>query len=286
MPVWSERRHAATVVAREAARAAAAAMAGDRGERRRQRRRLGGGRLRRAAGRPRRLTVALDAGRGGQAVARVTVRDAGAPPPTDRRRRRVAWSTTYAVRIDDYRSRVIIGQPGAQRDRTRLDDGAGARAVCRRVDARRAVGRLLARAVGAALARGNGRRVGDGWRQRARRVGAAPGRARARSRAAPGRLRRPSSVASTTRDLVDAAPTSLPATTSVEVTLEGERRRGTARACSACTSRFPCRCTRPPRPAASPDRTVVPSEPGSGLDGTRGGGSLTRTASHEGARTP
>jgi hypothetical protein len=104
IPVWSERRHAATVIARESARAAAASWPsstdGD----------VEGVVASVAAdyGVPEdevQVSIAGSSSRGGQAVARVTVvmpalhlpfiGDAGA----------WHWTTIYSVRIDDYRSR-------------------------------------------------------------------------------------------------------------------------------------------------------------------------------------
>jgi len=104
IPVWSERRHAATVVAREAARIAAAgwpagaggdvdavvdSVAADYGVPRAD------------------LAVSVDVGptRGGQAAAHVTVLMPALHLPLIGDAGAWHWSTTYAVRIDDYRSR-------------------------------------------------------------------------------------------------------------------------------------------------------------------------------------
>lgn len=104
VPVWSERRHAATVIAREAARAAAlgwpsppggevdaviASVAADYGVP-----------ISDVA-----ASVALDATRAGQAVARVTIVMPALHLPLIGDAGAWHWSTSYALRIDDYRSR-------------------------------------------------------------------------------------------------------------------------------------------------------------------------------------
>ena len=104
VPVWSERRHTATVVAREAARAAAAgwpspagsdvdsvvaSVAADYGVSRAD---LA-------------VSVDVDSARGGQAAAHVTVVMPALHLPLIGDAGAWHWSTTYAVRIDDYRSR-------------------------------------------------------------------------------------------------------------------------------------------------------------------------------------
>ncbi len=102
IPVWSERRNAATVLAREVARAAAAhwpsdtavddvidAVADDYGV-------------------PRSdlsVSVHTDSARGGQADAHVTVVMPALHLPLIGDEGAWRWSTNYAVRIDDYRSR-------------------------------------------------------------------------------------------------------------------------------------------------------------------------------------
>ena len=49
--------------------------------------------------------VALDANRGGQAIARVTIKMPALHLPLIGDAGAWSWTTTYAVRIDDYRSR-------------------------------------------------------------------------------------------------------------------------------------------------------------------------------------
>jgi hypothetical protein len=104
IPVWSERRHAATVVARETARTAAAGWPA-----------TDGGAVDRVVasvaddyGVPEgdlAVGVAVDDNRGGQAVARVTVVMPALHLPLIGDAGAWSWTTTYAVRIDDYRSR-------------------------------------------------------------------------------------------------------------------------------------------------------------------------------------
>jgi hypothetical protein len=104
IPVWSEQRHAATVIAREAARVAAAGWpapagadvdaviaseAADYG--------VPSGDVS--------ATVTVDHARAGQAVARVTVLMPALHLPLIGDAGAWHWSTSYSVRIDDYRSR-------------------------------------------------------------------------------------------------------------------------------------------------------------------------------------
>ena len=104
VPVWSERRHAATVIAREAARAEAAAwpstadgdvdavvasVAADYGVPRDELQ----------------TVVAVSGSRGGQAVARVTILMPALHLPLMGDAGAWHWTTTYTMRIDDYRSR-------------------------------------------------------------------------------------------------------------------------------------------------------------------------------------
>ncbi len=104
VPVWSERRHAATVIAREAARAAAARWPVTDGS-------VVEGVVESVArdyGVPRQevsAAVQVDAGRGGQAVARVAIVMPALHLPVIGDAGAWSWTTTYAVRIDDYRSR-------------------------------------------------------------------------------------------------------------------------------------------------------------------------------------
>jgi hypothetical protein len=104
IPVWSERRHAATVIAREAARAAAAgwpapaggdvgavvdSVAADYG----------------VPATDVAASVTVGDGRAEQAVARVTVVMPALRLPLIGDAGEWHWTTSYSVRIDDYRSR-------------------------------------------------------------------------------------------------------------------------------------------------------------------------------------
>ncbi len=104
LPVWSEREHAAAVAAREAARYAAQAWPND----------VDAGAVvtaQRAVTRygvpaaDLQVVMATDVGRGGQVRATVTIVMPALVVPGFGAHGGWHWTTSYAVRVDDYRSR-------------------------------------------------------------------------------------------------------------------------------------------------------------------------------------
>jgi hypothetical protein len=104
LPVWNEREHAAVIAARESARIAAEAWPADVSARAAAEARV----IAWNYGIPADeldIAISVSQTRGGQVVSRVTVVMPAIVVPAFLHVGRWRWTTQYAVRIDDYRSR-------------------------------------------------------------------------------------------------------------------------------------------------------------------------------------